>query len=76
MGADITVLKNIAEIKGGRLHGASVTATDLRGGAALLIGGACAEGESRIGGAELIMRGYEDVVEKLTALGADVVAAD
>ena len=76
MGADITVLENIAEIKGGRLHGASVTATDLRGGAALLIGGACAEGESRIGGAELIMRGYEDVVEKLTALGADVVAAD
>ncbi len=76
MGADIHVYDNIAEITGGRLHGSSVNATDLRAGAALLIAAASAEGESRITGAELIARGYEDLVEKLGALGADVGVID
>ncbi len=72
MGADIQIYKSIAEIKGGRLHGADVLATDLRAGAALLIAALTAEGESHIGNAELITRGYEDYVEKYKALGADI----
>ena len=51
-----------------------MTATDLRGGAALLIGALGAEGKSEILGSELIFRGYERIVERLSALGANVCA--
>jgi UDP-N-acetylglucosamine 1-carboxyvinyltransferase len=49
-----------------------VTATDLRAGAALVIAGLQAEGETVIHGKEIIDRGYEDLDVQLRALGADV----
>lgn len=52
------------------LHGAEAVAPDLRGGAALLISALAAEGESVIRGAELLDRGYEELLAKLTGLGA------
>ncbi len=55
-----------------RLHGAAVQCGDLRGGAALLVAALAAEGRSEITEIHHIERGYEDVVETLTALGADI----
>ena len=73
MGADITVDGNRATIYGVPvLNGAEVTATDLRAGAALIIAGLTAEGETVITGVEKIERGYDDIVGKLRALGADI----
>ena len=54
------------------LHGAQVQATDLRGGAALVVAALGAEGESRITGLHHIARGYQDLVGDLTLLGADI----
>lgn len=59
-------------IYGGRYRCARVNATDLRGGAANVIAALCAEGESIIGRAEYIERGYSDLVLKLRALGAEI----
>ncbi len=56
----------------GSLHGAAVSAQDLRGGAALVLAALAATGESRIGGEGCIERGYERMVEKLFSLGADI----
>lgn len=61
-----------AHIAPSRLHAASVTAPDLRGGAAALIAALAANGKSEIGGAEKILRGYEHPAAKLTALGARI----
>ena len=73
MGADITVDGNRATINGTPvLKSAEVTATDLRAGAALIIAGLTAEGETVINGVEKIERGYDDIVGKLRALGADI----
>lgn len=73
MGADITVDGNRATINGTpMLKSAEVTATDLRAGAALIIAGLTAEGETVINGVEKIERGYDDIVGKLRALGADI----
>ncbi len=55
-----------------RLTPAAVRAADLRGGAALLLATLAAKGESVIEGASCILRGYEDVVEKFSSLGADI----
>jgi UDP-N-acetylglucosamine 1-carboxyvinyltransferase len=52
--------------------GAPVSCTDLRGGAALVLAGVAAEGETIIHEIHHIDRGYEDYVGKLSALGADV----
>lgn len=52
--------------------GAKVTATDLRAGAALILAGLVAEGPTEIGGLHHIDRGYEDIVGKLRACGADI----
>jgi UDP-N-acetylglucosamine 1-carboxyvinyltransferase len=49
-----------------------VKATDLRGGAALIIAALAAKGESKIENAHYIIRGYSDTVQKLTQLGADI----
>ncbi len=77
MGADITVCDNKAIVNpAGRLHGARVEATDLRGGAALVIAGLQAEGETEIEQISYIQRGYEDIVEDLRALGANIVYKD
>lgn len=73
MGAQIRVKGHTAVVEGPvRLLGAQVKATDLRAGAALLMAGLVAEGETEICHAEMIERGYEKVVEKLGALGAAV----
>ena len=56
----------------GRLHGASVRAPDLRGGAALIVAALSAEENTRIEGEDCIARGYQDLPEKLFSLGADI----
>ena len=61
-----------AEIFPSRLHSARVTAPDLRGGMACVIAALMAEGESTVYDADKILRGYERLEEKLTALGAEV----
>ena len=73
MGANIQVDGKIAVIEGvERLTGVKVKATDLRAGAAMLIAGMIANGETTVENIQYIDRGYENVVEKLTALGADI----
>ena len=77
MGAQIRVKGHTAVIEGpARLLGAQVKATDLRAGAALVVAGLAAEGETEICQAELIERGYERVVEKFSALGAKLKYID
>lgn len=73
MGADIVVDGSVAVVQGvERLSGAVVEATDLRAGAALLLAGLAAEGETIVEGMEHIDRGYEYVDDKLRRIGADV----
>ncbi len=73
MGADIHVEGRVAVVYGvPALHGAQVQATDLRGGAALVVAALGAEGESRITGLHHIDRGYQDLVGDLTLMGADI----
>ncbi len=73
LGADISVQGRTAIIRGvGRLTGAEVEARDLRGGAALIIGGLIAEGETRISGVGYIDRGYEKVEKVLSKVGAQI----
>lgn len=76
MGAVIDVRKNTAIVEGNpqkRLTGADVSAFDIRGGAAMIIAGLMAEGETRISGIDFIDRGYESIESKLTELGASIV---
>jgi len=73
LGCNITVDGRVAVIEGHKnLTGAEVNATDLRAGAALIIGGLCAQGITDIGNVKYIDRGYQSIEEKLTALGADI----
>ncbi len=73
MGADIRVDGHHAVVRGTpRLSGAPVKAPDIRAGAALVVAGLGAEGETVVHDAEHIDRGYERFVEKLRGLGADV----
>lgn len=73
MGADIKVEGRVAMVDGVKsLYGASVTATDLRGAAALVVAGLGAEGTTIIGGLSHIDRGYEDIEGKLSTIGANV----
>jgi len=73
LGAHITVEGRAAAIEGpARLIGTSITATDLRAGASLVIAALAAEGETCIGNVKYIDRGYEDIVRKLQELGADI----
>lgn len=73
MGANIMVNGDTALITGiDTLHGAPVEADDLRAGAAMVIAGLMADGETTVGNIRLIDRGYEKLVEKLTAVGADI----
>ncbi len=73
MGADITVRGRTALIRGvERLHGASVTASDLRGGAALVLAALSAEGQSTVLELSHIDRGYADFEGKLRLLGAKI----
>ena len=73
MGADIVIEDHHALVRGGRpLQGAPVSSTDLRAGAALVLAGLIAEGETRVHRIDHIDRGYEDYVGKLRSLGADI----
>ena len=73
MGADILISGKTAIVTGkDRLHGATVEAHDLRAGAALVIAGLAAEGQTVVEKIHFIERGYENLIEKLTALGADI----
>ncbi len=73
LGADIRVEGRTAKVAGvARLMGASVTCTDLRAGAALVVAGLVAEGETEIDGLEHLDRGYEDIVPRLSGLGANI----
>lgn len=73
MGAKISVLSGqIVYEAPNSLSGAPVKATDLRAGAALVIAGLMAEGRTEITNVEFILRGYSNIIEKLTELGADI----
>ena len=73
LGAQISVDGKIAVIEGvDELLGAPVKATDLRAGAAMIIAGLCAKGVTEIEEIGYIERGYENIVEKLRGLGADI----
>ena len=74
MGAKISVNGRIAVIEGVEsLKGAPVRSTDLRAGAAMVIAGLIAKGVTYVEDIKYIERGYEDIVEKLKGLGADIV---
>lgn len=73
MGAQIQIEGKAAIVQGSaQLKGAPVKADDLRAGAAMIIAGLCARGTTEIEDIIHIDRGYEDVVKKLTAAGADI----
>ncbi len=73
MGAKITTNGRVAVVEGVyNLSGANVECTDLRGGAALVVAALAAKGVTTIGKIEHINRGYENLVENLEALGADI----
>lgn len=73
MGANILTEGRGAVIEGPcQLTGCDVRATDLRAGAAMILAGLVAEGTTRIGDLYHIDRGYEDIVDKLRGLGADI----
>jgi UDP-N-acetylglucosamine 1-carboxyvinyltransferase len=77
MGADIGIEGHHAVVRGPRrLVGTSVTATDLRAGAALVLAGLVADGETVVAEAQHIDRGYADLAGKLRALGADATRAE
>ena len=71
MGITVTRSSNTAWFPGNqRLHGSSVSATDLRGGAAMVIAGLMADGVTEIASPHYIDRGYDDLIGKLRSLGA------
>jgi len=73
MGADILINGKTAVVTGREyLHSADVAAHDLRAGAALIIAGLAAKGTSTIRNIHFVERGYENIVEKLTAMGANI----
>ena len=73
MGSTIHVSGRTAVIEGTQcLTGAPIKASDLRAGAALVIAGLCAQGKTQVEGVSYIERGYEKMIQKLSALGADI----
>ena len=73
MGADIKIEGRTAVVKGvDQLYGANVNATDLRAGAALILCGLIAEGETQIGKIYHIQRGYVDIDKKIRSLGGNI----
>jgi len=75
MGSSIRVIGRTAIIEGvPYITGAPIKAGDLRAGAALVIAGLCARGTTELEGVSYIERGYEKMVKKLSALGADIKA--
>ncbi|MGM9521735.1 MAG: UDP-N-acetylglucosamine 1-carboxyvinyltransferase [Oscillospiraceae bacterium] len=77
MGADIRIDGRVAMVSGVKsLHGASVAATDLRGGAAMVVAALAAEGTTEISELKHIDRGYDGLAESLRMLGADAERID
>ena len=73
MGANIQINGKTATVLGvEKLYGTTVTARDLRAGAALIIAGLAAEGTTYVENIHFVERGYENLIEKLTALGARI----
>jgi len=74
MGANISIEGDVAKISGiKRLHGAFVTASDLRGGAALVLAGINASGETIVSNIHYIDRGYYKIEDDLQSVGVDIV---
>ena len=74
MGAKINVEGKTAIIKGARkLYGANVKATDLRGGASVVMAGIAAKGVTKVENIEYILRGYEKFDKKLQNIGVDIL---
>lgn len=77
MGASISLEGKVAIVDGVKeLHGAHVKATDLRGGAAMVLAGLAAFGETTVSQIKYIDRGYEDITEAFRSLGADISRKD
>ncbi|MBQ7578910.1 MAG: UDP-N-acetylglucosamine 1-carboxyvinyltransferase [Clostridia bacterium] len=73
LGANITLKGNMAIVRGVKeLYGAEVSATDLRGGASLVLAGLVAKGKTTISNIEFIDRGYPKLEEKLASVGANI----
>lgn len=73
LGAKVSIQNRVAVIEGvNSLSGAAVEATDLRGGAALVVAALAAKGETQIGAIQHIERGYEDISGVLSTLGAKI----
>ena len=73
MGAKASVENHLMLLEGpAQLTGAEVEASDLRAGACLVIAGLMAEGTTKISNVEYILRGYDHIIEKLTAIGAEI----
>ncbi len=73
MGANVQTDGRVCVVEGiERLTGAPVRATDLRAGAALIVAGLMADGETEITGVQYIDRGYDHIVDKLKMVGADI----
>ncbi|MEY4605441.1 MAG: UDP-N-acetylglucosamine 1-carboxyvinyltransferase [Ilumatobacteraceae bacterium] len=73
LGADIRADGHHAVIRGvSQLSGAPVKATDIRAGAALVVAGLAADGETSVSGVHHVDRGYDDLVGRLVAVGADI----
>lgn len=78
LGADIQRInaRTVLVSGTGRLHGARVEAAELRGGAALILAGLAAEGETIVSGCGYVARGYEDIIRDLRGLGAGIDETD
>ena len=77
MGAKIKIDGRTSIVEGvEKLYGCQVKATDLRAGAAMVLAGLVAEGETQVGYIHHIDRGYDNLVEKLVGLGADICRVD
>ena len=73
MGADISISGNTATVRGKRtLTGAKIIASDLRASASLVLAALSADGETLIDRVYHVDRGYEEIVKKLSSVGADI----
>ena len=74
MGVRADLQNNTLIITGSKkIHGAKMEATDLRGGAAMILAGLVAKGKTQISKLEYVLRGYEDFDKKLISLGANII---
>ena len=77
MGADIRINGSSAVVEGpSTMQGAPVKATDLRAGMALILAALAAEGRTEISNINVIDRGYDDLVNKLSGVGANIWRSD